>query len=172
MAITITRWESRSIHSRQACIERSGEPVRFAGRGQVIEEAAATTAAASGTFSTRSLGCCTLVTIDLTAPRGVKSCGLKPRCRRRTPADAWHHHPESRLNRPRVLWIGSHVKCTSFLDRRTKTTHRDIHAGRSAPTRRAARDGHVPQIRRRSHPYGAQTESDTLRSHSSPQLLT
>ena len=133
MAITITRWESRSIHSRQACIERSGEPVRFAGRGQVIEEAAATTAAASGTFSTRSLGCCTLVTIDLTAPRGVKSCGLKPRCRRRTPADAWHHHPESRLNRPRVLWIGSHVKCTSFLDRRTKTTHRDIqrhpHAG-------------------------------------------
>ena len=69
----ITRWESRSIHSRQACIERSGEPVRFAGRGQVIEEAAATTAAASGTFSTRSLGCRTLVTIDLTAPRGVKS---------------------------------------------------------------------------------------------------
>ena len=73
MAITITRWESRSIHSRQACIERSGEPVRFAGRGQVIEEAAAPTAAASGTFSTRSLGCRTLVTIDLTAPRGVKS---------------------------------------------------------------------------------------------------
>ena len=75
MAITITRWESRSIHSRQACIERSGEPVRFAGRGQVIEEAAATTAAASGTFSTRSLGCRILVTIDRTAPRGVKSCG-------------------------------------------------------------------------------------------------
>ena len=47
--------------------------MRFAGRGQVIEEAAAPTAAASGTFSTRSLGCRILVTIDRTAPRGVKS---------------------------------------------------------------------------------------------------
>ena len=88
--------------------------MRFAGRGQVIEEAAAPTAAASGTFSTRSLGCRTLVTIDRTAPRGVTvlraaPCGLKPLCRRRTPADVWHHHPGSRLNRPRVLWMGSHV---------------------------------------------------------------
>jgi len=46
------------------------EPVRCAGRGQVLEEAAAPTAAATGFFSARSLGCRTLVTIDRTAPRG------------------------------------------------------------------------------------------------------
>jgi len=46
------------------------EPVRCAGRGQVLEEAAAPTTAASGFFSARSLGCRTLVTIDRTAPRG------------------------------------------------------------------------------------------------------
>ena len=174
MAITITRWESRSIHSRQACIERSGEPVRFAGRGQVIEEAAAPTAAASGTFSTRSLGCRILVTIDRTAPRGVKSCG---RSNLGVVAAPLPMHGTTTL-RPGLTdpaycgWVhmSNARRARRFLIVATKT--RSIRHPRRTVRARPASHGHVPQIRRRSHPYGAQTESDTPRSHSSPQLLT
>lgn len=137
MAITITRWESRSIHSRQACIERSGEPVRFAGRGQVIEEAAAPTAAASGTFSTRSLGCRILVTIDRTAPRGVKSCG---RSNLGVVAAPLPMHGTTTL-RPGLTdpaycgWVhmSNARRARRFLIVATKTRAQfDIHAGRSA----------------------------------------